>query len=264
MDSEIYINTSLGNVIVRIRKSPRASRYTLKAEAIKGFEVVVPKRTNLRSIKQFVNQCHLWIEERLPSMIKSREVLLTRCLGEHTELPVLGSLHRVVFAESSLSSVKVSTSTDNGEPLLLIRVPFEHNKDFQYANEERNIIAEKIKMWFEKEAWMHFSHLRKKVESQTGLFAKRVEISDTISRWGSCDREGHLKLNWRLMMAPAEIGEYVLIHELAHIREHGHGRQFWELVGKHCHNWKHCREWLRQYGETLTILVDPPADILNI
>ncbi|MCL2615873.1 MAG: M48 family metallopeptidase, partial [Dehalococcoidia bacterium] len=62
--------------------------------------------------------------------------------------------------------------------------------------------------------------------------------------WGSCSPRGALNLNWKLVMLPHEIIEYVVIHELCHLREMNHSPAFWRLVEQYCPNWRACRRWL--------------------
>jgi predicted metal-dependent hydrolase len=76
----------------------------------------------------------------------------------------------------------------------------------------------------------------------------KVKISDARTRWGSCSGKNSVNLNWRLMLCPAEIRDYVIIHELAHISHKNHGAKFWARVAEFSPNYKICREWLKVNG----------------
>jgi predicted metal-dependent hydrolase len=80
----------------------------------------------------------------------------------------------------------------------------------------------------------------------TGL--TRVSIRNQRTRWGSCGRDGHITLNWRLVAMPPEVRDYVLIHELMHLRRMDHSPAYWRLVAAACPNYPDARAWLRANG----------------
>ncbi len=80
---------------------------------------------------------------------------------------------------------------------------------------------------------------------------RRVSLRDNSSRWGSYSTKGTVNLNFRLLFAPPEILEYVIVHELAHSRYRGHGPRFWGVVEKLVPDYKEKRKWLRENGHTL-------------
>lgn len=84
-----------------------------------------------------------------------------------------------------------------------------------------------------------------------GVSPKRVGVRDQVSRWGSCSHAGSLSFNWRLIMAPQEVLEYIVIHELAHMRELNHSRRFWAIVAEHCPNYKDHESWLNEHNDAL-------------
>lgn len=84
-----------------------------------------------------------------------------------------------------------------------------------------------------------------------GLQVGRVSIRNQRSRWGSCARNGNIALNFRLVQMPPEIADYVLVHELMHIRQQNHSRRFWRLVAAACPAYRECERWLRTVGRSL-------------
>ncbi|MDE2489197.1 MAG: M48 family metallopeptidase, partial [Elusimicrobia bacterium] len=79
----------------------------------------------------------------------------------------------------------------------------------------------------------------------------RVRVKDQRTLWGSCTPRGDLNFNWRLTLAPSEVLDYVVIHELAHRFEMNHSRRFWAVVARHCPEHRTRRRWLRKNGEAL-------------
>ena len=84
--------------------------------------------------------------------------------------------------------------------------------------------------------------------AQHGLTVSRVSIRNQRSRWGSCSRSGHICLNWRLVTMPEEVRDYVLIHELMHLKRMDHSPKFWKLVAEACSGYKEARAWLRSHA----------------
>ena len=84
-----------------------------------------------------------------------------------------------------------------------------------------------------------------------GVEPARVQIRDQRSRWGSCSTRGTLSFNWRLVLAPFEVLDYVVVHELCHLREPNHSRRFWKLVEMHRPDWREHRDWLYEHGPEL-------------
>jgi predicted metal-dependent hydrolase len=87
--------------------------------------------------------------------------------------------------------------------------------------------------------------------AEHGLIVTRVSIRNQRTRWGSCGRDGHISLNWRLVLMPAEVRDYVLVHELMHLRRLDHSRAYWRLVAAACPGYREARHWLRANGASL-------------
>lgn len=95
---------------------------------------------------------------------------------------------------------------------------------------------------------------RQLLDEEAGRLGVRhagLRIRDPRTRWGSCGPEGHIMLSLRLALAPPEVFRYVVVHELCHLRWHGHGPRFWALVERQMPGYREQREWLRRHGEAL-------------
>jgi predicted metal-dependent hydrolase len=84
-----------------------------------------------------------------------------------------------------------------------------------------------------------------------GLRVSRISIRNQRWRWGSCSRQGHICLNWRLVGMPADVRDYVLIHELMHLKRMDHSPKFWALVAAACPGYQQARRWLREHAPGL-------------
>lgn len=83
-----------------------------------------------------------------------------------------------------------------------------------------------------------------KYSKEMNLYAKKISFRSQKTRWGSCSSNGHISLNWRLLGAPIEVIDYVIVHELAHLKHMNHSKVFWSLVQKHSPNFKQKKKWL--------------------
>jgi predicted metal-dependent hydrolase len=103
----------------------------------------------------------------------------------------------------------------------------------------RAAVRELVRMLAEEEA------------PELGVEYERIEIRDQRTRWGSCSTRGTLSFNWRLVLAPFEVLDYVVVHELCHLREPNHSRRFWRLVEARRPDWRVQRDWLHEHGPEL-------------
>ena len=87
--------------------------------------------------------------------------------------------------------------------------------------------------------------------AQHGLTVSRITIRDQRSRWGSCSPRGHIALNFRLMLMPDAVCEYILVHELMHLKQADHSRKFWRHVEAACPAFRDAERWLRRHGSSL-------------
>jgi predicted metal-dependent hydrolase len=116
--------------------------------------------------------------------------------------------------------------------------------------------SDTIEMWMKDQAIAAINTKAGFFSSKLGLTYSKISIRNQRSRWGSCSRKRNLSFNWRLIMAPEAILDYVIIHELCHLREMSHSKSFWELIGLYCPNWKENRKWLNKHGRELYIAIN--------
>lgn len=105
--------------------------------------------------------------------------------------------------------------------------------------------------WIRDIARKYTSKKLDKLSKDYGFKFNRIAIKDTISRWGSCSSKKNLNFSWRLVLAPIEIFDYVIIHEFCHLKEMNHGIEFWNLVKSMDPEFKSHRMWLRKRGGEL-------------
>ena len=102
------------------------------------------------------------------------------------------------------------------------------------------------------------SELAEEQAGRIGVSYGRIRIGAQRTLWGSCSGRGTLSFNWRLVLAPSDVVDYVVVHELCHLRVPNHSRSFWTLLERHRPRWRDQRAWLREHGPEL--LAFKPAD----
>jgi len=108
-----------------------------------------------------------------------------------------------------------------------------------------------VEDWYRSVALRHFGALVARRARRLAVPVPSVTVRDPRSRWGSCSARGALSLSWRLVMAPFRVGEYVVVHELAHLVEMNHSPAFWAVVERELPGHRAERDWLRRHGPEL-------------
>jgi predicted metal-dependent hydrolase len=107
--------------------------------------------------------------------------------------------------------------------------------------------------WYRNMALRELAERVRHYSSRTGLIPKHITITDARTRYGSCSAVNRVSFSWRLIMAPYPAIDYVILHELAHIKVKNHSPQFWAFLETICPGWKEQRKWLRENGHTLKL-----------
>lgn len=125
---------------------------------------------------------------------------------------------------------------------ILMWVPYE--ADFGYKREC-------LEKWYRKEALFVISEKAEEFAKLLSVHFKDIRIKDQKSRWGSCSSKGNLNFNWRIIMAPEPVCDYVVIHELCHLVFMDHSVNFWNLVESICPDYRQYKKWLKENGKQL-------------
>ena len=172
--------------------------------------------------------------------------------GLKAELPLLfparaRKLRQIPFAGDFLelrveldAEAEFSCVRETSDGLLIIRAARDAAKPRELLNE-----------WYRGKAEALFAERTAFWAARMGVTYRGVRIKDQRTLWGSCSREGNLNFNWRVVLAPPAVLDYLVIHELAHLREMNDSRRFWAHVAAQCPGWKEHRRWLREHSRDL-------------
>lgn len=220
---------------IKINKIVRSKRRTLSLEINEKAELIAraPMKAPLRSVEDLIRKNTKWIIRQQERMIKKNKEVVSREFIRGDQFRYLGNIYPLFIIENDL-----------GELLIL-------DKNFIIAR--KNIVkAEKIfNSWYRERACRIFTERVAKYADKIGYKYREIKISNARKRWGSCSGRNTLSFSWRLIMAPLEIIDYVVAHELVHIKEKNHSRKFWDKVALIYPNYKKSRKWLCQNGHLL-------------
>ncbi|BDU51619.1 M48 family metallopeptidase [Haliovirga abyssi] len=118
---------------------------------------------------------------------------------------------------------------------------------------DKEYIKKELYKWYMQKAMEKLEERMKIHSSKNNLYYRSITIKNSKTYWGSCSTNGDINFNWKIIMTPLEIIDYVVIHELSHLIHHNHSKKFWDLVSKSIPDYKIKRKWLRINGINLGI-----------
>jgi predicted metal-dependent hydrolase len=220
----------------RIRRSDRARHARIVVDA-DGVEVVVPRRMALRHVEPFIASKQAWIERTLRRYAAAREEGPVRVdLRDGGTVPYLGEdLHLRVRVEPGRTRPHVARRGG----MLVVKVG-------RTAH-----LREALERWYRKRAREEITARLDAATARAGSVYTRLTIRAQRTRWASCSSTGAMSFNWRLLMAPEEIVDYVVEHEVAHLQVLDHSARFWALVESRVPDYRDHERWLRRHGPAL-------------
>jgi predicted metal-dependent hydrolase len=203
-----------------------------------GVEVVLPNHFPLRNVEPFVQEKRPWIERTLRRMRESEEVFPPARLCDGGALPYLGKrLALRVRVERSRSRPHVARRGAEVWVKLGPDTP----------------LREALEAWYRRRAREEVVPRLDAAVSRAARGYSSLQIRGQRTRWASCSTSGAMSFNWRLLLAPAEILDYVIEHEVAHLDVQDHSARFWELLASRCPDWEEHEGWLRRHGHALRL-----------
>ena len=219
--------TPLGPILYTVRRSSRARRVRVCVDPLGAVEVVLPQRAREREAAAAVVQLRPWIERHLAKASGVQDAIAAR--GDR--VPFLGET-------LTLRPERGRTRAHRRNDGLLVPAG-----DAEAA----------IERWYRRTARVQITPRLDAAVAALGVSYTALTIRNQRTRWGSCSSTGAMSFNWRLLMAPEEVLDYVVWHEACHLRVMDHSPRFWKLVEKHVPAYREPRRWLRDHGATLVL-----------
>jgi predicted metal-dependent hydrolase len=220
----------------RIRRSPRARNARILVDA-EGVEVVVPRRFPLRDIEPLVREKQAWIERTLQRIEIARREFPPPRLEHGGEVPYLGE------------RLALNVRRERGRTRSHVRrvgAPLRGGRGEQPRRAARE-------SWYRRRARVEVETRLDAAVARAGTRYTTLSIRGQRTRWASCSSSGAMSFNYCLLLAPAEILDYVVEHEVAHLELHDHSRRFWSLLAERYPEWRAREDWLRRHGHALRL-----------
>lgn len=232
-------------MLYSLRRSERAKNTRIVVKPGK-IEVVAPLKVSERRIKAFVEAQQDWIRaavKRVADKLQAVPDLAPAQYADGATVPFQGRQIPLQIKPTAAKTVRIQLHIDTA---FIVYLP---TGIAQQQSSE--LIKQSLTRWMKHQARQHATTLIEKHTPRSGLIPRSLRIKTQKSRWGSCGPRNDINLNWLLMLAPPSALEYVVVHELCHIKHKNHSRDFWQLVAEHLPDYQQQRRWLKQHGAGL-------------
>lgn len=217
------IETKMYGVPVLMERSPRASRTRIVAKA-DHLLVVVPRRAHGDAAAQALTAHDGWVKRHAASI-----------LARQTELAGMAG---TLLLRGERLQVTRGARVSHGGGEIMVPVSWD---------------LQRLESWLKDQARIDASALLERRAAEMAVTYRRLILRDSASRWGTCSAVGNIGLNWRLVMAPPDVLDYVVVHELAHLRHMNHSKAYWASVEEFCPRHREHRAWLKESGWMLKL-----------
>lgn len=235
VDSTEYIECN--DLVVEVLRTARKRTADIRVNE-GAISVVVPKETPNTKITQLITKKRQWIRNK---MLVQREVMPAseRSFVSGEGFSYLGRNYRLKVHRGRFQPVKLIYGQ------LTLTCP--------RGQKDTDLIRSSLIHWYKHQAELKLQQKVKRYAAMMGLSPNGVGIKSFKSRWGSCSVKGKLDFNWKIVMAPNRIVDYVVVHELCHLKQHDHSPKFWKLVERVMPDYLASKEWLKTHSKNLEV-----------
>ncbi|MDD5528931.1 MAG: SprT family zinc-dependent metalloprotease [bacterium] len=220
---------------IQISKIIRSRRRTIELQINSDSTLIVraPLRVSEKYINKLVYKKRLWISKKQEFMRKQKQLIKQKEFVNGEDFWYLGNAYKLqVIDNSKLPLLPLSFESSSGVFLL--------------SQNHLDKAKELFMLWYKEQARQKITERVNFYCSHADLKYNKIRITDAGSRWGSCGSKNGLNFNWRLIMAPPGVLDYVVVHEIAHITEKNHSKRFWLKVETIFPDYKIHRKWLKE------------------
>jgi predicted metal-dependent hydrolase len=225
-----------GTIKYNLKQSQRIRGIRLEIRAETGLTVVVPRKYTMQQVEDLLKEKSRWIQRHLQPSVPVQMALFRKEAGHGDRLPYMGGNLQLFIRQNGQ---RPGTAVMEGGSLYI------------NPGTGSSRIPRLLEKWYRAQALEVFIAKADAFKEKMGVKYKAILIRGQKTRWGSCAPSGNLTLNWKLLFAPERIIDYVIIHELAHLRHMNHSRQFWSMVESYCPRWREYRKWLSHHEEEM-------------
>jgi predicted metal-dependent hydrolase len=225
-------------VSYQLKRSSRRRTLALQVGSA-GVIVHAPLYLETAQIDAFVQSKSAWLQRQLAQRQPAFPVFqlvdgaVLPCVDERLTLRIVHDKLSAITAENNTLWLQLSARIK--------------------ADNQQKQIRELVVGWYCAEALRYFSVRLDLFATLMRVNPRELLIKNWQTKWGSCDSTGQICLNWRLLLAPQWVSDYVVIHELAHLRQMNHSPAYWQIVAQYCPNWQQARDYLKQQQQSLDL-----------
>lgn len=214
----------------------------ISVDLVSGVMVYTPKEANKVTVHNIIQSKAKWIYEKVEHLNEVKVNVTPKEFVSGEKLPYLGRQYRLKVYREAIDSFTFNFSQGK----FIASVPSNWAQERVQTTLEDSLIA-----WYRSKGIKKIHERARYYENLLGVDAKSIQLKTQHKRWGTCTPEGNIYLNWRIVMAPMQVINYVIVHELTHLRIPEHNQAFWNLVKSILPQYEESKEWLRVYGMKL-------------
>lgn len=246
------INTGNFDIGYKVKRNGKSKKVSFRFDN-NILSIVCPSRVSDRQLKTLLNSNQSWLDD----FIRKNKVTKDCDGSKEFSLYYFGKLYRVIHQD-------IKGDLDNDCRTYVLQ-PVENDRVLWHLDikgdsiivylDQKHLfmLKEALYNWLRSEAKEYLSKRTEELSISHSIQFSKVTIRDQRTRWGSCSSKKNINLNWKLIMAPSDIIDYVIIHELCHIKEMNHSQGFWSLVQTYIPDYVERRKWLKMNGKKLVI-----------
>jgi predicted metal-dependent hydrolase len=211
-----------------VRRSDRARRVRVTVDATRGVEVVLPRRAPEREAAAAIRELAPWIARRVAELERARATVAAR----GNSVPYLGAALKLVVQPGRTRA---------------------HRRGSELLVPDGAAQLPAIERFYRRAAHGEIASRLDRACAHVGASYSGLQIRAQRTRWASCSRSGAMSFNWRLLLAPEPVLDYVVWHEVCHLEVMDHSPRFWALLDQRCPGYREHLRWLRSHGGTLVL-----------
>lgn len=214
----------------------RAKRRTLSLSVSSDAKLVVraPMRAPVQLIEKFIYEKREWIA-KIQAKVSARPQAKKKEFIPGEQFLYLGKMYPLTLSATTKKALVFNTNS------------------FVLQESKQPKALQMFTTFYKEEARIYLEKRTTELAEKYGFTFNSIKISSALKRWGSCSAKGNLNFTWRLILAPESIVDYVICHELAHLKHHNHSQRFWNEVSSMYPRWKEARKWLRENEQLLKL-----------
>lgn len=214
----------------------------ITVDLVDGVVVYAPVTLTEDKVKHLISQKARWISAKLAELDEVQTNVQPKEFVSGEKLPYLGRKYRLKVHREPVD--KASIGLKQGKFKAVVPKNWPQDK-------VQTVLESQLIEWYRYHGLKKITERSSHYENLLGVTPTSINLRTQHKRWGTCTPKGHIYLNWRLVMAPIRVIDYVIVHELAHLLERDHNKQFWNLVKSILPNYEQQKEWLRVNGTEL-------------